>query len=87
MQIATCLVNPRACYETELIFKESAAKKNIVVIGAGPVRFELYDLCRWPDEAVTSGPSLWYGNQIGGQLNDQNGSGQRVLWNYSLLSQ
>jgi 2,4-dienoyl-CoA reductase (NADPH2) len=27
MQIATCLVNPRACYETELIFKESAVRK------------------------------------------------------------
>jgi NADPH-dependent 2,4-dienoyl-CoA reductase/sulfur reductase-like enzyme len=29
------LVNPRACYETELIFKE-AQPKNIAVIGAGP---------------------------------------------------
>ena len=36
MKIATCLVNPQACYETELIFKESAQVKNIAVIGAGP---------------------------------------------------
>ena len=36
MKIATCLVNPRACYETELIFKEAQVKKNIAVIGAGP---------------------------------------------------
>ncbi|EOT4257472.1 2,4-dienoyl-CoA reductase FMN-binding domain-containing protein, partial [Acinetobacter baumannii] len=36
MKIATCLVNPRACYETELIFKEAQNQKNIAVIGAGP---------------------------------------------------
>ncbi|MGM7313784.1 NADPH-dependent 2,4-dienoyl-CoA reductase, partial [Acinetobacter baumannii] len=36
MKIATCLVNPRACYETELIFKEAQKQKNIAVIGAGP---------------------------------------------------
>ncbi len=28
--------NPRACYETELIFKEAQNQKNIAVIGAGP---------------------------------------------------
>ena len=32
MKIATCLVNPRACYETELIFKEAHNQKNIAVI-------------------------------------------------------
>lgn len=33
---ATCLVNPRACYETELNFKPSNNKKKIAVVGAGP---------------------------------------------------
>lgn len=27
MKIATCLVNPRACYETELIFKEAQNRR------------------------------------------------------------
>ena len=33
---ASCLVNPRACYETELIYKPAAQKKKIAVVGAGP---------------------------------------------------
>ncbi len=33
---ATCLVNPRACYETELNYRPAAAKKRVAVVGAGP---------------------------------------------------
>jgi 2,4-dienoyl-CoA reductase (NADPH2) len=33
---ATCLVNPRACRETELLIEKSAAPKRIAVVGAGP---------------------------------------------------
>ncbi|MBY6198709.1 NADPH-dependent 2,4-dienoyl-CoA reductase [Vibrio hangzhouensis] len=33
---ATCLVNPLACYETDLIIKKAAQSKNIAVVGAGP---------------------------------------------------
>lgn len=33
---ATCLVNPRACYETELVVAPAAASKRIAVVGAGP---------------------------------------------------
>lgn len=33
---ATCLVNPRACYETELIIKPITQKKRFAVVGAGP---------------------------------------------------
>lgn len=33
---STCLVNPRACYETELNFKPTTAKKKVAVVGAGP---------------------------------------------------
>jgi 2,4-dienoyl-CoA reductase (NADPH2) len=32
---ATCLVNPRACYETELLPQSMTSMKNIAVIGAG----------------------------------------------------
>lgn len=33
---ASCLVNPRACYETELVVQPAEASKTIAVVGAGP---------------------------------------------------
>ncbi len=33
---STCLVNPRACYETELNFSPTATPKRVAVVGAGP---------------------------------------------------
>jgi 2,4-dienoyl-CoA reductase (NADPH2) len=33
---ATCLVNPRACFETELTIAPATQKKRIAVVGAGP---------------------------------------------------
>ncbi len=35
-KISTCLVNPRACYETELNYLPTQTKKKIAVVGAGP---------------------------------------------------
>ena len=35
-KIASCLVNPRACHETELNYLPTAQKKRIAVVGAGP---------------------------------------------------
>jgi 2,4-dienoyl-CoA reductase (NADPH2) len=35
-KLASCLVNPRACHETELVFTKTVAKKRIAVVGAGP---------------------------------------------------
>ncbi|ENX15580.1 hypothetical protein F895_02126 [Acinetobacter sp. CIP 64.2] len=66
MKIATCLVNPRACYETELIFKETNAIKNIAVIGAGPagLSFAVYAASRGHKVKVFDAS-----NQIGGQFN------------------
>ena len=66
MKIATCLVNPRACYETELIFKETNAVKNIAVIGAGPagLSFATYAASRGHKVKVFDSS-----NQIGGQFN------------------
>ncbi|MEN8991424.1 MULTISPECIES: NADPH-dependent 2,4-dienoyl-CoA reductase [unclassified Acinetobacter] len=66
MKIATCLVNPQACYETELIFKESAQVKNIAVIGAGPagLSFATYAAERGHNVTVFEASS-----QIGGQFN------------------
>ena len=41
---ASCLVNPRACYETELNFDQAKQPKKIAVIGAGPagLAFSVY---------------------------------------------
>ncbi len=33
---STCMVNPRACYETEIVVEPAINKKKIAVIGAGP---------------------------------------------------
>lgn len=66
MKIATCLVNPRACYETELIFKETNVIRNIAVIGAGPagLSFATYAASRGHKVKVFDS-----NNQIGGQFN------------------
>ena len=66
MKIASCLVNPRACHETELIFKEAAQAKKIAVIGAGPagLSFAIYAA-----ERGHQGTIFEASNQIGGQFN------------------
>ncbi|WLI88949.1 NADPH-dependent 2,4-dienoyl-CoA reductase [Massilia sp. R2A-15] len=33
---ASCLVNPRACHETELVYARTRAPKKVAVVGAGP---------------------------------------------------
>ncbi|MGH8320496.1 MAG: 2,4-dienoyl-CoA reductase FMN-binding domain-containing protein, partial [Gammaproteobacteria bacterium] len=35
-QRASCLVNPRACHETELVIVTATKTKNVAVVGAGP---------------------------------------------------
>ena len=66
MKIATCLVNPRACYETELIFKDTATAKNIAVIGAGPAGLSFATYAADRGHKVTIFEAS---NQIGGQFN------------------
>jgi 2,4-dienoyl-CoA reductase (NADPH2) len=41
---ASCLVNPQACYETELTFEKTNHSKKIAVVGAGPagLAFSVY---------------------------------------------
>src|SRR3546814_14138241 len=36
LKMASCLVNPRACHETELNYTPAANRKRIAVVGAGP---------------------------------------------------
>lgn len=35
-QRASCLVNPRACHETELVYRRKAQPRKVAVVGAGP---------------------------------------------------
>lgn len=66
MKIASCLVNPRACHETELIFKEATQTKKIAVIGAGPAGLSFATYAAERGHQVTIFEAL---NQIGGQFN------------------
>lgn len=63
---ASCLVNPRACYETELIFKSTASPKKLAVIGAGPagLSFATYAAERGHEVHLYDKAS-----EIGGQFN------------------
>lgn len=35
-KVASCLVNPRACAETSLVFRPTVQRKRIAIVGAGP---------------------------------------------------
>ncbi len=63
---ATCLVNPRACHETELLIRPATAKKRIAVVGAGPGRPGLRDDA---GRARPRGHAVRAANEIGGQFN------------------
>ena len=65
-QRASCLVNPVACYETELTFSPVAVKKRIAVIGAGPagLAFSVYAAQRGHVVEIFD-----RANEIGGQFN------------------
>ncbi|MFT4735505.1 MAG: 2,4-dienoyl-CoA reductase (NADPH2) [Arcticibacterium sp.] len=40
MQICSCIVNPRACHETEINYLPTTIKKKIAVVGGGPAGLE-----------------------------------------------
>lgn len=63
---ATCLVNPRACYETELNFTPTKNKKRIAVMGAGPagMAFSIYAATRGHDVVLFEAKA-----EVGGQFN------------------
>jgi len=63
---ASCLVNPVACYETELTFAKTSQAKKIAVIGAGPagLAFSVYAAGRGHQVELFDKIS-----EIGGQFN------------------
>ena len=65
-KITSCLVNPRACHETELVIAPTAAKKRIAVVGAGPAGLSFAVTAAQRGHAVVLFDA---GSEIGGQLN------------------
>ncbi len=63
---ATCLVNPRACHETEIVVAPAAAPKRIAVVGAGPAGLACATTLAERGHRVTLFESA---DAIGGQFN------------------
>jgi 2,4-dienoyl-CoA reductase (NADPH2) len=65
-QEVSCLVNPRACHETELKYEMTTTPKNIVVVGAGPAGMAYATTAAERGHQVTL---IDAGEEIGGQFN------------------
>jgi 2,4-dienoyl-CoA reductase (NADPH2) len=65
-KIASCLVNPLACHETEIIVNNTKTPKRIVVVGAGPAGLSYATTAAKRGHKVTL---IEKSNSIGGQFN------------------
>jgi 2,4-dienoyl-CoA reductase (NADPH2) len=67
-KLTSCLVNPRACHETEIIISDidAAKKKKLAVIGAGPAGLSFATIAAGRGHDVTLFDSA---SEIGGQFN------------------
>jgi 2,4-dienoyl-CoA reductase (NADPH2) len=65
-KLSSCLVNPRACHETELSIEKAAARRKIAVVGAGPAGMACATTAAERGHAVTLFDAA---EQIGGQFN------------------
>jgi 2,4-dienoyl-CoA reductase (NADPH2) len=63
---ASCLVNPRACHETELVIRPADQKKDLAVVGAGPAGLAFACTAAERGHRVTLFDSS---DRIGGQFN------------------
>ena len=65
-KLTSCLVNPRACHETELTYVRTATPKRIAVVGAGPAGLAAATVAAERGHQVTLFDSA---GEIGGQFN------------------
>ncbi|GGN48772.1 NADPH-dependent 2,4-dienoyl-CoA reductase [Streptomyces albiflavescens] len=65
-KITSCLVNPRACHETELVLSPTRLRKRVAVVGAGPAGLACAVNAAERGHDVTLYDAA---DQIGGQLN------------------
>ncbi|MFB7644063.1 FAD-dependent oxidoreductase [Streptomyces sp. NPDC056084] len=65
-KITSCLVNPRACHETELVLTPTKLRKRLAVVGAGPAGLAFAVSAAGRGHAVTLFDAA---DRIGGQLN------------------
>lgn len=65
-KICSCLVNPRACHETELVIGKTNSPKKVAVVGAGPGGMACSTTLAERGHSVTLFDA---GEELGGQLN------------------
>jgi 2,4-dienoyl-CoA reductase (NADPH2) len=65
-KVASCLVNPRACHETEFNYNPTEKKKKIAVVGAGPAGLAASTIAASRGHIVTLFDA---DSEIGGQFN------------------
>ncbi|RMF15342.1 MAG: NADPH-dependent 2,4-dienoyl-CoA reductase, partial [Gammaproteobacteria bacterium] len=66
MKLTSCLVNPRACHETELNYLPAATRKKVAVVGAGPAGLACATIAAQRGHEVHLFEAS---DQVGGQFN------------------